>query len=138
MYRGTHPATRRLHHTSTKQNEQSSPETKQSLQKNVEEDRTQIRQKALTQVRKRPITRAGPKAKRTRVSIFEDQDGRGGPRLITPVRAAVEQAKALVRRRCKHRRGCKQKGGKRIRKDYNPKRRSRKSSSRRSWRKRRN
>ena len=67
-----------------------------------------------------------------RLDMFFDQEGGGN--LITPVRAIVEQAKALLRRKCR-RKGCRQAGARvsrrkhsrkhSRRKVYNPNRRTR-------------
>ena len=77
--------------------------------------------------RKRPLQLTYTKNKKPRTDIFPDQEG--GGKMIAPIRAAVEQAKALLRRKrkCKRRKGCKQVGARvsRRRKVYNPNRRRR-------------
>lgn len=76
---------------------------------------------------KRPFTTIQRKERKIKIpklynDIFSDQDG-GKLEMVSPVMAAVDQAKALIsrRRRCRRKKACAQKGARVIQKVYNRK-----------------
>ena len=122
MYKGSHPTTRKIHacHLCT------AVEKKLLTPPN---SNVRPKEPELKKVSRKP---SQPPAKRPRMDIFQDQYG-GRVQLIAPVRAAVEQAKALIsrKRKCKRRKGCRQVGSRATRKVYNRVRRRRISRSKR-------
>ena len=130
MYKGSHPTTRRIHacHLCSAVEKKLIQPPKSNAPVFKESEPKKVPRKVA-----RPGTHSGPAAKRPRLDVFRDQYG-GRVQLIAPVRAAVEQARALIKRKraCKRRKGCRQVGSRAPRRRvYNPKGTARKSKTRR-------
>lgn len=116
MYRGSHPRVRK-HTCSLCATKKPLPPQKPT----PEEPPTKTVKLSKQEKASKPkAPRSKQQLKRAYADVFVDQEG-GRVQLIAPVRAAVEQAKAMLsrRRRCRKGKGCKLRGGRR--RAYNPK-----------------
>ena len=123
MYKGSHPTTMRRHSchlcAAVEKKLLTPPNSKPKEHQKASKNSRKL--PPLQRPAKRPLQITN---KIPRTDIFQDQEGGGRVQLIAPVRAAVEQAKALLRRKRKCRRkGCRQAGARA--KVYNPNRRRR-------------